>query len=308
MFKQLSRAPGRIARPVWVGLAGAGGVLRELMRSPQSALGTLIVLFFLMLALFGPQIAPYRANDQSSAPRLEPGGEHLFGTDYLGRDVFSRVILGASSIFRTAGFGTLIAVVIGTFVGLFIGYQGGTVDEIAGRVIDALLAMPALLIALVILGIVRNLNFEPGSWQARLADNSVLLVIALVYVPIVARVVRSSTLEIKTREFIEAAQMRGESRLYIIFREIFPSVVPALVVEASLRFSYAIFLVASLGFLGVAARPPSPDWGLMVNENRGGLYDLTPWALEYPAAAIALLVVGVNLMSDGIRRAVQKSG
>ena len=198
MFKQLSRAPGRIARPVWVGLAGAGGVLRELMRSPQSALGTLIVLFFLMLALFGPQIAPYRANDQSSAPRLEPGGEHLFGTDYLGRDVFSRVILGASSIFRTAGFGTLIAVVIGTFVGLFIGYQGGTVDEIAGRVIDALLAMPALLIALVILGIVRNLNFEPGSWQARLADNSVLLVIALVYVPIVARVVRSSTLEIRS--------------------------------------------------------------------------------------------------------------
>jgi peptide/nickel transport system permease protein len=174
--------------------------------------------------------------------------------------------------------------------------------------IDALLAMPALLIALVILGVIKHLEFRPGSWQSRLADNSVLLVIALVYVPIVARVVRSATLGVKSLEFVQAAQIRGESRLYILFREIFPSVIPALVVEASLRFSYAIFLVAALGFLGVSARPPSPDWGLMVNENRGGLYALTPWALEYPAAVIALLVVGVNLMSDGIRRAVQKSG
>jgi len=168
--------------------------------------------------------------------------------------------------------------------------------------------LPALLIALVILGVIRSVETEPGTLQASLADNAVLLVIALVYVPIVARVVRSSTLEIKTREFVEAAQIRGESAGYILFREIFPSVVPVLVVEAALRFSYGIFLVASLGFLGVAARPPSPDWGLMVNENRGGFYTLTPWALEYPAAAIALLVIGVNLMSDGIRRAVQKSG
>jgi peptide/nickel transport system permease protein len=189
---------------------------------------------------------------------------------------------------------------------LFIGYQGGWVDEIASRLIDALLALPALLIALVILGVIKNLQFRAGSWQSRLADNSVLLVIALVYVPIVARVVRSVTLDIKTREFVQAAQLRGESQLYILFREIFPSVIPALVVEGSLRFSYAIFLVASLGFLGVAARPPSPDWGLMVSENRN-YYTLAPWALEYPAAAIALLVVGVNLMSDGIKRAIQRS-
>jgi len=335
----MSEQPGILRRwtqatwPARRGAAAVGRFLGELLRSPQSALGTLIVLFFLILALFGGRLAPYSANDQSSPVRLGPTnspaqlfraarddpaslldpttydpGPYPFGTDYLGRDVFSRVILGTSSIFRIAGFGTLIAVVVGTVIGLSAAYQGGLVDEIVSRFIDALLAMPALLIALVILGIIRNLEFEEGSFQARLADNSVLLVIALVYVPIVARVVRSSTLEIKTREFVQAAQIRGESRFYIIFREIFPSVIPALVVEASLRFSYAIFLVASLGFLGVAARPPSPDWGLMVNENRGGLYDLTPWALEYPAAAIALLVVGVNLMSDGIRRAVQKSG
>jgi peptide/nickel transport system permease protein len=286
----------------------AGKFLRELWRSPQSALGTLIVLFFLILALFGARIAPYAANNQSQPVRAAPGGDYPFGTDYLGRDVFSRVILGTESIFRVAGFGTLIAVVIGTVIGLLIGYRGGWVDEITSRVIDALLAMPALLIALVILGVIHNLEFKPGSWQSRVADNSVLLVIALVYVPIVARVVRSATLGVKSREFVQAAQIRGESQFYIIFREIFPSVIPALVVEASLRFSYAIFLVASLGFLGVGVRPPSPDWGRMVNENRGGYYALTPWALEYPAAAIALLVIGVNLMSDGIRRAVQKSG
>jgi len=325
----LSRVrPARFSR----GAGSIGRFLIALLRSPQSAAGTVIVLFFLALALFGAQIAPYSANDQSNPPRQpptaaplerlrrvwdDPGrlfeaetyrlGPYPFGTDTLGRDVFSRVILGTSSIFRVAGFGTLIAVVIGTFLGLFAGYQGGLIDEGITRVFDALLALPALLLALVILGIIRNIETEPGSFQAALADNAVLLVIALVYVPIVARVVRSSTLEVKTRAFVQAAQIRGESWGYILFREIFPSVIPALVVEASLRFSYAIFLVASLGFLGVAARPPSPDWGLMVNENRGGYYQLTPWALEYPAAAIALLVIGVNLMSDGIRRAVQKS-
>jgi len=266
----------------------------------------LIVFLFLLLALFGPALAPYTANDQSHPAAQPPSPKYPFGTDYLGRDVYSRVLLGARGILLTAGLGTLISVALGTFVGLLVGYLGGIIDEVAGRLIDAVLAMPALLITLVILGVIRNLDLPPGSWQARLADQSVLIVIALVYVPIVARVVRSSTLDIKTREFVWAAQIRGEPWLYILFTEILPSVTPVLVVEASLRFSYAIFLVASLGFLGAGARPPSPDWGLMVNENRGGLYHLTPWALNYPALAIALLVVGVNLMSDGIKRLVQR--
>jgi peptide/nickel transport system permease protein len=276
-----------------------------LFRKPQSAIGTIIVIVFLVLTLFGPMIAPYNLNDQNHAPRQAPNAEYPFGTDYLGRDVYSRVVLGAQSIFWTAGLGTIIAVTLGTLLGLFSAYQGGIADEIISRLIDAFLALPALLIALVILGVLHDLDIERGSWQATLADNSVLLVISLVYVPIVARVVRSVTLDIKTREFVQAAQTQGESRWYIMLREIFPSVIPALVVEASLRFSYAIFLVASLGFLGVGAKPPSPDWGLMVNENRSK-YSLTPWALEYPALAIAILVIGVNLMSDGIRRVVQK--
>ncbi|MCY4019052.1 MAG: ABC transporter permease [Chloroflexi bacterium] len=286
-----------------------------LLRHPQSALGTALVFFFLFVAVFGAQLAPYaNPNDQSHAPRVSPTmdigalqlGEHPFGTDRLGRDVYSRVILGAGSIFRIAGLGTLISVLVGSAVGLYMGYRGGWFDELLGRVIDALLAIPALLLALVLVGIIRNLDFEIGSWQAELADNVVLLVIAVLYVPVVARVARSSALDIKTREFVEAAEIRGEPTYYIIFREILPSVIPALVVEASLRFSYAIFLVASLGFLGFGARPPSPDWGLMVNENRGGFYQLTPWALDFPALAIAILVIAVNLMSDGIRRAVQK--
>ena len=297
------------------GFRALAALARSLLRQPQSGLGASLVLFFFFLALLGAQLAPYpNPNDQSHDPRLAPTldiaalhlGEHPFGTDRLGRDVYSRVILGAGSIFRIAGLGTLVSVALGSALGLFMGYQGGWLDELLGRVIDALLAVPALLLALVLVGIIRNLDFEIGGWQAELADNVVLLVIALLYIPIVARVARSATLDIKTREFVEAAEIRGESKLYIIFREILPSVIPALVVEASLRFSYAIFLVASLGFLGFGARPPSPDWGLMVNENRGGFYQLTPWALEFPALAIAVLVIAVNLLSDGVRRAVQK--
>lgn len=300
----ITAAPARdVLRP----LRGLWDAFRELMSRPQSAAGTVIVLFFLLLAAFGPMLAPYTTNDQGNPVAQAPGEGYPFGTDHLGRDVFSRVILGARNILVKAGLGTLFAVGLGAVIGLAIGYSGGLLDNVVSRIIDAFLALPAMLVALVTLGIVRNLDIQGGTLAAWLAENSVLIVIALVYAPIVARVVRSSTLDVKTREFVEAAQIRGESALYIMFREIFPSVVPALVVEASLRFSYAIFLVASLGFLGVGARPPSPDWGLMVNENRR-LYALTPWALIYPAAAIAVLVVGVNLMSDGIKRAAQRGG
>ncbi|NDJ54752.1 MAG: ABC transporter permease [Chloroflexi bacterium] len=282
--------------------------IRQLFAQPSAAIGTLIVIFFLILALFGSAIAPYGENDQSHPTAVAPGtADYPLGTDFLGRDILSRVILGTSSIFVNAGLGTLVAVGIGTAVGLLIGYQGGWLDEVVSRLIDAFLALPALLIALVALGVVRGAVIDPTPTQRFLLDNSVLLVIAAVYAPIVARVVRGSTLEIKTLEFVQAARIRGETVPYILFREIFPSVVPALVVEASLRFSYAIFLVAALGFLGVGARPPTPDWGLMVSESSGGRFQLAPWALTYPAIAISLLVIGVNLMSDGIKNIVQKS-
>lgn len=280
--------------------------VRGLISAPFPLIGTLIFLGFLILAIFGSQIAPYEFDDQDFDARQPPdcglrvlnlfhdGCDHPFGTDNLGQDVYSRVILGTQEVFRLAGLGTLLAVLIGTTIGLIIGYEGGLVDEIIARLLDSFLAMPALLLALVLLGSLGD------------AENSLFLVLIIVYAPIVARVVRSNVLEIKTRGFVEAAQLRGESRFYILFREILPSVIPALVVEASLRFSYGIFLVASLGFLGIGAHPPTPNWGLMVSDARTW-YSIAPWMLEYPAGAIVVLVIAVNVMSDGIRKLVQRT-
>src|SRR5690606_1676329 len=182
-----------------------------------------------------------------------PSAQHWFGTDRLGRDVLSRVIWGAQDVLGLAGLGTLLAVFLGAAIGLFSGYKGGWIDEITFRLFDSLLAMPALLLALLLLGTVGP------------SRNSVMIVIVVVYTPIVARVVRSVVLGIKPKGFVEAARVRGEPLGYILFREILPSVMPALAVEGALRFSYAIFLVASLGFLGVGVQPPSPNWGLMVS-------------------------------------------
>lgn len=264
--------------------------LRNLYTRPASAFGVTVVLGFLLLAVAGPLIAPYAATTQiRGVARHAPSLQYLFGTDRLGRDVFSRVILGTRDVFTLAGVGTLLAVVAGTLLGLLGGYLRGLFDEILFRIFDALLALPALLLALLLLGTVGP------------SRNSILIVIVLVYTPIVARVVRSSTLSIRSRGFVEAARIRGESLAAILGREILPSVLPILAVEAALRFSYAIFLVSSLGFLGVGVQPPSPDWGLMVSEAR--IYaTLTPWALYFPVGAIALLVVGANLAADGLRR------
>lgn len=274
----------------------SGRVLRNLYSRPASALGFTLFAVFVLLALVGPLLAPYEANEQIAADaRQAPSSAHWFGTDHLGRDVFSRVALGARDILALAGLGTLVAVVIGTTLGLLSGYLGGWFDEILMRFFDSLLAIPALLLSLLLLG-----TLGPSR-------NSVLGVIVVVYTPIVARVVRSVVLTVKSRGFVEAARLQGEPVLAILFREILPSVLPALAVEAALRFSYAIFLVASLGFLGVGVQPPSPDWGLMVKEARSYVTQ-TPWALYFPAAAIAVVVIGVNLMADGLKRVWQEAG
>jgi peptide/nickel transport system permease protein len=244
----------------------------------------------LTLAVFGSLIAPFEVNQQIAGDaRQPPSWSHWFGTDNLGRDVFSRVILGARDIFLLAGLGTLLAVLLGTAIGLISGYRGGLVDEGAMRFFDSLLSIPALLLALLLLGVIGP------------SRTSVLVVLVIVYSPIVARVVRSVVLSTKTRGFVESARLQGETEKSILSREIFPSVLPTLAVEAALRFSYAIFLVASLGFLGVGVQPPNPDWGLMVKESRNYV-NLMPWMMLFPAAAIALLVVGVNLMADGIKQ------
>lgn len=279
--------------------AGAGLTSRflvafeELYRRPSSAIGVTISVIFFLMALLGPLLAPYGANQQIvEDARQPPSLNHWFGTDNLGRDVFSRVVLGARDVLTLSGLGTLAAVILGATIGLISGYSGGWLDEVVMRFFDSLLSLPALLLALLLLG-----SLGPSR-------NSVLVVITVVYTPIVARVVRSVVLSVKKKEFVEAAQVQGESVWYILFREIFPSTLPALAVEASLRFSYAIFLVASLGFLGVGVQPPSPDWGLMVKEGRAN-FTQTPWALYFPAGAIAVVVIGVNLVADTLKQILQ---
>lgn len=269
---------------------------RRFRRRPAALAGTAVFCFFLFLAVAGPLIAPYDYRAQDPGARLEtPSLEHPFGTDQFGRDILSRIIVGTRNIFLLGGIGTLIAVALGTGVGLASGYVGGLVDEVVMRLLDVLLSFPALLLALVLLSTVGPSNLN------------IVFVVAVLYVPMVARVVRSMVLDLKTKEFVEAARVRGERRLYVLFREILPNALPPLMVEASMRFSYSIFLVASLGFLGLGVQPPSPDWGLQINEARN-FFAVAPWTLLFPACTIAALVVATNLMSDGLRQVLLPGG
>ncbi len=270
--------------------------LKRIGRSPSTVVGLSVVLTFLLTAIVGPQLAPYKYTEQDLSARLQPPSSvHWFGTDDLGRDVFSRVLVGSRDVYLAAGSVALLSLLGGTLLGLVSGYSGGMVDEAIMRLMDVLLSIPALLLAMVVLGMV-------GPSRV-----SVVLVVGVLYIPMVSRVVRSVVLDIKTRGYVDAAKLRGENRIYIIFREILPSVLPALAVESSMRFSYAIFLVASLGFLGLGAQPPSPDWGLMVGAGQIW-FQQAPWVLLFPAGAIALLVIGVAFMSDGIRRVLLPGG
>lgn len=291
--------------------------LRQMSKRLVAFISMLIVFIFILLAFIGPLIAPYdfdainRGEDRRALRDTPPDSTHIFGTDSRGRDVFSRILWGARDTIGLPALATTFAVIFGTIIGLMAGYYGGWIDELLSRVIDSLLALPALVLALVMLTTVQPMLGmteipilkELVAFFGSIAI-SLTLVIVLLYVPIVARVVRSSTLNVRDLGFIEAAKLRGESTAYILFREILPSVLPALVVEAALRFSYAIFLVASLGFLGLGAQPPSPEWGRMVLDARETA-NLAPWNVYFPVAAIAILIVSINLMSDGLRRVLR---
>jgi peptide/nickel transport system permease protein len=268
----------------------------RLRRQPVALAGTVIFVLFLLIAVFGPLLAPYDYSAQDASRRLQPPSlEHWMGTDNFGRDVFSRVLVGARGVFYLGGLGTILAGVMGTALGLLAGYAGRWWDEGIMRLLDVLLAFPALLLAMVLLATVGP------------SDLNLILVVAVLYVPMFARVTRSMVLDLRTREFVEAARLRGETRRYILFREILPNALPPILVEASVRFAYAIFLVASLGFLGLGVPPPSPDWGRQVSEART-FFDAAPWMLLFPAGAISLLVIGTSLMADGLRHVFSPPG
>ena len=265
----------------------------RLRRNPTALAGTLVFFFFLFTAIFGTLVAPYGFQAQDIAARLMPPGSlHLFGTDQYGRDIFSRVLAGCRTIFLLSGTGTLLAALIGVSIGLLSGYYGRLLDEALMRVLDVLLSFPPLLFALLLLATVGP------------SVLNLLLVVTVLYVPMLARLARSMVLDLKTKEFVEAARIRGERDVVILFREILPNAMAPLLVEMSVRFSYSIFLVASLGFLGLGVQPPSPDWGLQINEARS-YFATAPWILLFPAGAISLLVVATNLMTDGVRQVLQ---
>lgn len=287
---EITRDASRVRSPAYP------QIIRRLRRYPATLIGFCIVGFFLLMTVIGPLVSPYGYAQQELQNRLQPpSAQHWFGTDQYGRDIFSRILVGSRDVFIIAGSGTLLAVLTGLTLGLLAGYFGAFLDEVVMRLMDVLLSIPPLLLAMIILGTVGPSRMN------------VVLVVGFLYIPMVARVVRSVVLDIKTREFIEAARLRGEKNAYILFREMLPNVLPPLAVEASMRFSYAIFLVASLGFLGLGVQPPSPDWGMMVGEARTW-YDLAPWVLLFPAGTIAFLVVGVGFMSDGLRRMLLPGG
>ena len=288
---------------------------KALVGNPLALLGTVGVIVFVFLTLAGPLLAPYRydqiirGTDVGSESRRAmtsrpPSAEFPFGTDQRGRDVLSRMLWGARETIGLPLVATIISVVIGSSLGLFIGYVGGLIDDIISRILDSLISIPAMVLALVMIStIVPLLSASESGLVGFLGPSNISLttVIVLIYVPIISRIARSATLSVRDRGYIEEAKLRGEGTLHILFRQIMPSVIPALVVEASLRLSYAIILVTSLGFLGLGVQPPSPEWGRMVLDARTQITD-APWELWYPVLGIAILIISFNLMSDGVRR------
>jgi peptide/nickel transport system permease protein len=267
--------PGRAARaPRWPLTLIVGGA---------------IVGVFVALALVGPWIAPYDVEAFHGLAKMKPpSADFWLGTDRYGRDVFSRVIVGARTTVTMAVAGTALGLLAGTLIGLLSGHLGGLIDEGLMRLMDIVMSFPSLLLALLVVAVL-------GASTA-----NAVLSIGVVFTPRVARVVRSATLGLRGAQFVEAAVVRGESDAYIVFRELLPNLWPPIIVEGCIRLSYAVLLSVSLSYLGLGAQPPTPDWGLTVAKERAYLV-LAPWTVLVPAGAIVLFIVGVNLLGDGLR-------
>jgi peptide/nickel transport system permease protein len=253
-----------------------------------------IVLFWVGCALFGARLVPY---DPYSGDLLNtlgpPTADNWFGTDQLGRDVFSRVIVGARDILTVAPLATLLGTLLGTALGLMAGYFRGVIDDVLSRIIDAVNALPLIIIALLALVALGTSN------------TTVVIVIGVIFAPIIARTVRAAVLSERELDYVGAARLRGENAFYIMFIEILPNIVPPILVETTVRLGYAIFTVATLSFLGFGIQPPSADWGLAISDSYGLIDGGFWWTVLFDAFAIASLVVGVNLVADGVQSAFE---
>ncbi len=274
-----------------------------LLASKVALIGLLIVFFWIFVAIFAPLLTPYTATEQDYVAQNQgPSRAHPLGTDDLGRDIWSRLIYGARVVLvilpisenlwipgGTAIWGVVLGLLVGSTLGLMGGYLGGWVDELVMRILDAMMAFPVILLYMIIIAAV-------GA-----SATNVVLAIAIVGIPGIARLVRSLALDIRTRDYIRAAETRGENPFYIMFVEILPNARGPIIIDAMLRVGYAIFAMGTLGFLGLGLPPPSPDWGSMVAKGRQFILSGSPWAALWPSIAIASLVVGLNLFADGLR-------
>ncbi len=291
----------RTARPAWWRRAWGG--LAVLFASRTAVIGLAIVLFWVVVAILAPLLTPYSPTFQDyKAQNSGPSAAHLLGVDDLGRDIWSRLLYGARVVIvvlpindhvwlpiGTAIWGVLLGLAVGSTLGLISGYLGGWIDEVVMRILDAMMAFPVILLYMIIIAAV-------GA-----SATNVVLAIAIVGTPGIARLVRSLALDIRTRDYIRAAELRGENPFYIMFVEILPNARGPIIVDAMLRVGYAIFAMGTLGFLGLGLPPPSPDWGSMVAAGRRFILAGSPWAALWPSLAIATLVIGLNLLADGLR-------
>jgi peptide/nickel transport system permease protein len=276
------------------------GLRRFLRRFPMSArIAALMLLAYVLIAVTGPLWTPYDPFQAGTGlPFSSASGSHLFGTDILGRDVFTRVVYGTRDVLYLSLTSTFIATVIGGLIGLASGLVGGWVDELLMRLFETIISIPLLVLALLAI----------AAAGPKAAGSSLLLigVVVLVYTPRIARMARSVAVDLVTRDYVTVARARGESVPSIVWRELTPNAAGVLLVEFGVRAGYAPILISSLGFLGFGARPPSPEWGLMISENRAALVT-APLTVLAPSAALAVLVISLNLVTDGIARALGRS-
>lgn len=265
------------------------------LRSQAGRVGIALAVLVVTIALAGPFMAPYAPEAFIGAPFQPPNATMRLGADVLGRDVLSRVLNGGYRTLGLAALATLLGVAAGAVLGMAAGFFRGGTDETIMRLLDVALAFPQTIFALLFVSI---LGSEP--WL-------IILVVAAIHAPQVARVTRAGTLRIAAEDFIRHAQTIGMSPLRILVIEILPNISVPLLVEVGLRYTYSIALIAGLSFLGLGQQPPTPDWGLMINENRIGMAS-NPWPVLVPVILIAVLTIGTNLFTDALSRSTTVSG
>ena len=267
-------------------------VWRRLLSSNLARVGVVTVGFFILLALVAPAVAPYDPIAQTLVDRLKPpSAAHLCGTDHLGRDILSRVIYGARISLQVGVISVMVGLLFGATFGLVAGYVSGWADSIIMRMMDIMLAFPSTLLAIAIVA-----ARGPGLFNTMIA-------VGVVAIPIYARLMRGTVLAVKSCEYIQAAQAVGAGHLRIVLRHVLPNCLSPMIVQATLSFATAVISAAALGFLGLGAQPPDPEWGAMLADSYGYLIN-APWAAFFPGAAIMITVLGFNLLGDGLRDAL----